>query len=356
MACASLPKRRASIAKHEGEYVNRRYEVAAYYFPGYHPDPRCDRWHGTGWTEWELVKRAEARFPGHDQPKTPLWGYEDESEPEAMARKIDAAADHGLTAFLFDWYWYDNSPFLNGALDRGYLGAHNNDRLKFALMWANHDWVDIHPAVRNGPPRVLVPGAQPRAHFEAATDHIVERYLRHPSYWRLDGRAYFSFYELIKNGRRIFGGRVPSRTLARSASEGPPTRYPRLHCRASVSRSVPRTAASRIIRAKTVVCFVSSRTGAGLAELKGELRWRLMALRSARGEVMASTAARCQESLRIAGRVPRSGARNIAQAGREELAAAEIRVALETFRIASPARSTPMTCLAQVFSRFCIGK
>ena len=197
MACASLPKRRASIAKHEGEYVNRRYEVAAYYFPGYHPDPRCDRWHGTGWTEWELVKRAEARFPGHDQPKTPLWGYEDESEPEAMARKIDAAADHGLTAFLFDWYWYENRPFLNGALDRGYLGAHNNDRLKFALMWANHDWVDIHPAVRNGPPRVLVPGAQPRAHFEAATDHIVERYLRHPSYWRLDGRAYFSFYELM---------------------------------------------------------------------------------------------------------------------------------------------------------------
>jgi hypothetical protein len=192
-----LPKRRAIITKHGGEHVSRQYQVAAYYFPGYHADARCDRWHGAGWTEWELVKRAEARFPGHSQPKVPLWGYEDESDPLAMARKIDAAADHDLTAFLFDWYWYENRPFLNGALDRGYMGAHNNDRLKFALMWANHDWIDIHPAPRNAAPHVLTPGAQSRANFEAATDYVVERYLRHPSYWRIDGRAYFSFYELM---------------------------------------------------------------------------------------------------------------------------------------------------------------
>lgn len=43
-------------------------EVAVYYFPQYHPDPRNDAWHGHGWTEWELMKLARPRFPGHRQP------------------------------------------------------------------------------------------------------------------------------------------------------------------------------------------------------------------------------------------------------------------------------------------------
>jgi Glycosyltransferase WbsX len=179
------------------ERLNRRYEIAAYYFPGYHADPRCDRWHGKGWTEWELVKRAEARFPGHRQPKEPLWGHEDESDPLVMARKIAAAADHGLSAFLFDWYWYEDRPFLNGALDRGFLGARNNDRLRFALMWANHNWIDIHPMKRSAPHAVLMPGAVSRRAFDAATDHIVATYMSHPSYWRVENRPYFSFYELM---------------------------------------------------------------------------------------------------------------------------------------------------------------
>ena len=36
--------------------------------------------------------------------------------------------------------------FLAGALEDGFLKAPNRDKLKFALMWANQDWVDIHPA------------------------------------------------------------------------------------------------------------------------------------------------------------------------------------------------------------------
>ena len=50
--------------------------VASYYFGQYHPnDPRNEKTKGKGWTEWELVKAAKPRFPGHQQPKVPLWGY-----------------------------------------------------------------------------------------------------------------------------------------------------------------------------------------------------------------------------------------------------------------------------------------
>jgi hypothetical protein len=134
--------------------------VACYYFGNYHPgDRRNDAFKGRSWTEWELVKAAKPRFIGHDQPKVPLWGYEDESDPAVMERKITAAADHGIDAFIFDWYFYNDGPFLQRPLENGFLPAENNDRLRFALMWANHDWVDIHPYTRGAPAGLLFPGA-----------------------------------------------------------------------------------------------------------------------------------------------------------------------------------------------------
>lgn len=176
----------------------RKYQVGAYYFPNYHVDPRNETAHGKAWTEWELVKRAEPRFAGHRQPRKPLWGYEDEADPRVFAKKIAAAADHGLTHFLWDWYWYENRPFLNRCLEEGYLGAANRGRLQFALMWANHDWVEIQPAKLGVKPPMLYAGAVTRPVWERMTDYIVEKYFSRPEYWRVEGRPYFSVYELYR--------------------------------------------------------------------------------------------------------------------------------------------------------------
>jgi hypothetical protein len=173
-------------------------EVAAYYFPNYHVDCRNEIVHDKGWTEWELVKAARPRFSGHYQPRVPLWGYEDEADPAVFARKINAAADHGIDAFLFDWYYYNDGPYLERALEEGYLHAPNNQRLKFALMWANHDWIDIHPARHDVKPAILYPGAVTRKTWERMTDFIVAHYFSHPSYWTIDGCPYFSIYEMYR--------------------------------------------------------------------------------------------------------------------------------------------------------------
>jgi lysophospholipase L1-like esterase len=173
--------------------------VASYYFGNYHPgDPRNTAMKGPTWSEWELVKAAQPRFPGHRQPKVPLWGYRDESDPAAMAQKIAAAADHGIDAFIFDWYYYDDGPFLDRPIDRGFLQATNNHRLKFAFMWANHDWAEIQPYKLGTPQRVLFPGKVAPATFARIADHLIKDYFPHPSYWRIEGRPYFSFYELTK--------------------------------------------------------------------------------------------------------------------------------------------------------------
>lgn len=173
--------------------------VASYYFPNYHPnDVRNEKNKGKGWAEWELVKTAKPRFPGHQQPNLPLWGFTDESDPQEMARKIDAAANHGVDAFIFDWYYYDDGPFLQRCLNDGFLKAGNVSRLKFGLMWANHDWIELHPYHRGAPRSVLYPGKVTPAGFGRICDHVIRDYFVHPSYWRIDGRPYFSFYDLTR--------------------------------------------------------------------------------------------------------------------------------------------------------------
>lgn len=115
------------------------YDVAAFVWPSYHPDDRAKIFWPQGIGEWETVMTNRAKFEGHEQPRFPLWGYINEADPYVAEMEIDAAADHGVNVFIFDWYWYDGMPFLEGQLNDGFLKARNNDRMKFYLMWANHD-------------------------------------------------------------------------------------------------------------------------------------------------------------------------------------------------------------------------
>jgi glycosyl transferase family WbsX len=175
------------------------YTVAAYYCALYHADPRFEEWCGPGWTMWELTKWARPRFQGHDQPKVPIWGYEDDSDPEVVAKKIDMAAKHGVDVLIVNWYWYNDGTFLRAGLDKGILGANNNHKVKFALHWCNHDMPDIFPtrSYQCYPDwKVLMPGDVNRETFDKMVDEIIEKYFKHPSYWLIEGCPYFSVYDL----------------------------------------------------------------------------------------------------------------------------------------------------------------
>jgi hypothetical protein len=172
--------------------------VLAYYFPDWHRDPRNAAWFGPDWTEWELVKAATARFPGHRQPRIPALGYRDEADPMIAAADVELASGHGVDGFLFDYYWYDDGPYLSGALDEGFLRADNNHKLSFALMWANHQLVDIFPSrsTDDMPPRLLKDGALDRQAFEAMVHHIVDRYFSRSNYLTVGGKPWFTLYDI----------------------------------------------------------------------------------------------------------------------------------------------------------------
>ncbi|MEY4916429.1 MAG: hypothetical protein RL616_342, partial [Verrucomicrobiota bacterium] len=129
-------------------------------------------------------------------PKPPVWGYQNEALPEVMAQKINAAADYGVNAFIFDWYYYNDGPYLEAALDEGFLHATNNARVKFALMWANHDWYDIQGYNPTNNIKLLYPGKVTPETWDKICDLVIARYFKHPSYWLVDGKPYFSIYEM----------------------------------------------------------------------------------------------------------------------------------------------------------------
>jgi hypothetical protein len=171
-------------------------QVAAYYFPNWGPE---------NVSEWAPVKRAQPRFEGHAQPKVPVWGYQDETDPVVMAQKIAVAADHGVDAFIFCWYYYnesdsglaggawDGSKYLYQALEEGFMAAPNNDQIQFGIMWCNHNLGD------------KVKGAVTPETFEQLTDYVIEHYFKHPSYWKINGCPYFSIYE-VNTFLQTFGG------------------------------------------------------------------------------------------------------------------------------------------------------
>jgi len=171
-------------------------QAATYYFPNYHAECRNEVRHGKNWSEWELMKCARSRFEGHHQPKIPLWGYEDEAAPAVMAKKIDGAEQHGINAFIFDWYWYDG-PYLERCLKDGFLGAANTEKLKFALMWANHDWRNMHPGGKNTSEYAVdFKWTTTKASIGCVWDYVIENFLTRPNYWYVDGLPYFSIYAM----------------------------------------------------------------------------------------------------------------------------------------------------------------
>jgi tRNA modification GTPase len=99
----------------------------------------------------------------------------------------------------------------------------------------------------------------------------------------------------------------------------------------------------------------SSMTGEGIEFLRGKLRETILALGNAGDDVVAGTAARCRESLRIARESLHYAQTLHRQKSGEEFVAGEIRLALEELgRVAGAVYTDDV--LDRIFSRFCVGK
>jgi len=170
-------------------------DVAAFYWPAYHYEPRVQFLFPDKKGEWEIIYKATPKEEGHAQPKVPLWGYQDESDPRVMDQKITAAVAHGVNTFIFDWYWYEGQPFLESCINDGFIKA-NKGRMKFYLMWANHDATSYWDVKNPRKDSVIWKGGVDRATFDQITDRVIARYFKQPAYYKINGEPVFCIYEL----------------------------------------------------------------------------------------------------------------------------------------------------------------
>ncbi|MDB5326046.1 MAG: hypothetical protein JWM57_1615 [Phycisphaerales bacterium] len=177
----------------------RKYDVAAFLYPAYaNDDPRLRPFWPAGNGEWETVTTMQQRNPGHYWNRKPLWGAINEADPAVMSMEINEATKHGVNVFIFDWYWYDGRPFMETTLDNGFLKADNRDKMKFYLMWANHDVTDAWDTrlnkIHDG--NVIWTGRVNRDEFEKVCRRNIEKYFKLPQYYKIDGKPVFMIYDV----------------------------------------------------------------------------------------------------------------------------------------------------------------
>jgi hypothetical protein len=171
--------------------------IAAYVYPGWHPIPERDGAFHPGFTEWELVTACAPRFPGHAQPRLPALGTYDDRDPAEVGRRVRLAAEHGVDAFVYGFFWCRGKRVFQDALDLGFLGGPQGRERPFALMWANRMPRRVLPVRRADVPVIeadrLVPSDADD--FVRLVAYVAERYFARPNYLRVDGRPYFSIYD-----------------------------------------------------------------------------------------------------------------------------------------------------------------
>jgi hypothetical protein len=206
----------------------KRPPVAAIYFPGYHQDPHYDSWFGEGWNEWQLLEQAPQRFPGQRFFRSE-WGHFDEASPVWMERQIDLAADHGIDVFIFDWYWYSGVKILYRPLEEGFLKANNRNRLRYALMWANHDWKNYFPAALDRDPTLWLPSRATPHDFEQLMGHCITTHFVQSNYWRVDGGVYFGIFDAAGFLRQLGGPEKTREVVAQARKQVAAAGLGRLH-------------------------------------------------------------------------------------------------------------------------------
>lgn len=222
-------------------YKTNKYDVAAFYWPAYHPDSRFEEIgvFPDKKGEWEAIYKAKPKFKEHEVPKVPLWGYEDETDPVVMQKKISTALKYGVNVMIFDWYWYDNKPFLEDALNEGFLKASNSTDMRFSLMWANHNHNSYLDPANPDKSKIYWYGGVDRDVFEEMIDHIINDYFKKSNYYKINGEPVFNIYELSTFINGIGGSEKAKDALDYFRKKTKEAGFPGLHLQAILWESIP---------------------------------------------------------------------------------------------------------------------
>lgn len=219
--------------------MKQKYDIAAYIWPAYTGDePRTRMFWPEGIGEWQSVKNSIPKENGYYWDRKPIWGYQNEADPEVMHHQIEQAVNHGVNVFIYDWYWYDNRPFLENCLNDGFLKADNREKMQFYLMWANHDannyWnIDLSDDYGS---TVIWNGSVGFDGFATVVDRVIEKYFSQPNYYKIDGCPVFMIYDAENLIKGLGGVEKTQKAIAYFREKTKQAGFPNLHLQFTIWR------------------------------------------------------------------------------------------------------------------------
>lgn len=163
--------------------------LVAFYLPQFHTFPENDAWWGKGFTEWRNVTRALPQFEGHIQPRLPAdLGFYDLRNPQVMRDQARLAAEHGIGAFCFYFYWFSGHTLMEDPLQQWLQD--DSIELPFCLCWANENWARRW----DGRDDDILIGQQHSAEDDLAFIAHIAPYLRDRRALKVDGRPMLLVY------------------------------------------------------------------------------------------------------------------------------------------------------------------
>ena len=112
--------------------------------------------------------------------------------------------------------------------------------MKFYLMWANHEggggcgWSN-RASMKN----TRWPGTVNRETFDQLVDRWIEKYMKQPSYYKIDGKPVFSIYEVSTLMRGLGGLEKTKEALDYLKSKVKAAGFPGLHLQGILWGKIP---------------------------------------------------------------------------------------------------------------------
>jgi len=183
--------------------------VFAFYFPQFHAIPENDRFWGTNFTEWTLLKPLKGLRPRIRKP-LPIekggLGYYSLLDFSTRQRQAALAKQYGVTGFCFYHYWFsgDHAPahhvVMPGVLDA--MMRDGQPSVPFMLSWANEPWNKRWTGEAKTTDSVLL--SQEYGTKDEWREHFLYLlpFFQHPLYERVEnGKPVFSIYRLGHVGK-----------------------------------------------------------------------------------------------------------------------------------------------------------
>lgn len=169
-----------------------RATTVAFYLPQFHPFSENDQWWGKGFTEWSNVAAAKPLFLGHNQPLLPGdLGFYSLETPGVMEEQARLAADAGVGALMFYYYWFAGRRLMDFPIERF---AEIDTAVEFSLMWANENWTRTWDG---GEANILIGQDYDAVPAEQFIDDIMPLLLN-PRYLRIDNKPVVTVYRIAQ--------------------------------------------------------------------------------------------------------------------------------------------------------------